>query len=264
MRLSLLSPLDSLIAPPPRADRVQFLAAQAFAHRGLHGPGVLENSRAAFQAAIDRGLGIELDIQPAAGGEPFVFHDSVLDRLTDRSGRVADRTAAELDHIRLKGMDETIPRLSAILGQVAGRVPILIEVKTSATSPSAVGVLAMAVRREIEGYRGQVGVMSFNPHIGAWFAEHAPRVARGLVVTEEKDGRGLGRIKGRLFRHVALWRAKPYFLAYDIRDLPSHFAASQRKRGLKLLTWTVRTAQQERTALEHADEIIFEQPDPQK
>lgn len=262
MRLSLLSPLDALIAPPARADRVQFLGTQAFAHRGLHSKTLLENSRAAFQAAIERGLGIELDIQPAAGGEPFVFHDSSLDRLTDETGRFAARTAAELSQIKLKGMNETIPRLAEILRLVAGRVPILIEVKTNATSPQTVGTLAMAVRREMEGYRGQVGVMSFNPHVGAWFAEHAPRVARGLVVTEEKDGRGWSRIKGRLARHIALWRAKPVFLAYDIRDLPSSFAASQRKRGLKLLTWTVRTAEQERTALECADEIIFEQADP--
>lgn len=261
MRLSLLSPLDALIAPPPRPDRVDFLATQAFAHRGLHSKTVLENSRTAFQAAIERGLGIELDIQPASGGEPFVFHDSVLDRLTDQTGRVVARTAAELSQIKLKGMDETIPSLAEVLQMVAGRVPILIEIKTSATSPSLVGSLAMSVRREIEGYRGRVGVMSFNPHVGAWFAEHAPRVTRGLVVTEEKDGRGFGRIKGRLVRHIALWRAKPFFLAYDIRDLPSGFAASQRKRGLKLLTWTVRTAEQERTALECADEIIFEQVD---
>jgi glycerophosphoryl diester phosphodiesterase len=255
MRLSLLNPLDSLIAPPPRPDRVRFLAAQAYAHRGLHGNGVVENSRAAFQAAIDKGLGIELDIQPAAGGQAFVFHDFELDRLTDASGMVAKRSAATLDQVRLEGTQETLPRLSEILALVAGRVPILIEVKTSPNHKGSVGSLSMAVRRDLEGYRGAVAVMSFNPHVAAWFHEHAPKIVRGLVVTEE----GMKGIKGRMLRHIALWRARPDFLAYDIRDLPSRFPAEQRERGLKILTWTVRTAHQERTAFAHADEIIFEQ-----
>ena len=38
------------------------------AHRGLHGPGRPENSLAAAEAAIEQGYGIELDIQPVAGG----------------------------------------------------------------------------------------------------------------------------------------------------------------------------------------------------
>jgi glycerophosphoryl diester phosphodiesterase len=263
MRLSLLSPLDTLIAPPPRPDRIRFLAAQAYAHRGLHGHGVVENSRAAFQAAIDKGLGIELDIQPAAGGQAFVFHDTLLDRLTDDTGPVAKRTAQQLDQIRLRNSHETLPRLSEILSIVAGRVPILIEIKTNPNHTSSVGSLGMAVRRDLEGYRGAVAVMSFNPNVAAWFHEHAPKMVRGLVVTEEKDGKGFGRMRGRVLRHISLWRARPDFLAYDIRDLPSRFPAEQRARGLKILTWTVRTAHQERVAMTHADEIIFEQPKPQ-
>jgi glycerophosphoryl diester phosphodiesterase len=254
MRLSLLSPLDSLVAAPPEEKRVAFLKAQPFAHRGLHGGGIIENSRAAFAAAIAAGHGIELDVQGAAEGEAFVFHDATLDRLTGQSGRFADMLGPELDRVRLKGSDETIPRLVEILELVAGRVPILIEVK----APEAkVGVLCLAVRRALEGYRGAVAVMSFNPQVGRWFHDHAPRIVRGLVVTEEKDR---GSLKGRGKRHVSLWRARPDFLAYDIRDLPSGFATAQRTRGLPLLTWTVRTPEQERTAFAYADEAIYERP----
>ncbi len=263
MPLSLLNPLDSLIATPPTPKRVRFLATQAYAHRGLHGGGIVENSRAAFQAAIDKGLGIELDVQPAAGGQAFVFHDGELDRLTNETGPISLRRADQLDAITLKGTNEPIPRLSEILELVNGRVPILIEVKSSKWHRGSIGSLSMAVRRDIEGYRGPVAVMSFNPEVAAWFHEHAPRVVRGLVVTEGTDGKGLGRLKGRLLRHLALWRARPDFLAYDIRDLPSRFPAAQRTRGLPILTWTVRTAHQERTAMAHADEIIFEQAERQ-
>jgi glycerophosphoryl diester phosphodiesterase len=57
---------------------------------------------------------------------------------------------------------------------------------------------------------------------------------------------------------LALWRARPEFLAYDVRDLPSRFAARARARGLPVVTWTVRDAAGEQAAFAHADEIIFE------
>ncbi len=257
MRLSLFAPLDRLISPAPEAKRVAFLSAQPYAHRGLHGSGRIENSRAAFDAAIALGHGIELDIQAAREGEPFVFHDELLERLTDHHGAFSDRPASELDQIRLNGSDETIPRLAAVLALVGGRVPVLIEVK----APGAlVGVLCLGVRRALEGYHGDVAVMSFNPAVGRWFRDHAPRVVRGLVVTERGAQKWIERVRNIVLQRIALWQAKPDFLAYDIRDLPSRFASDQHARGLKLLTWTVRTAQQERTALANADEVIYEMP----
>jgi len=247
--------LDRLLAPPPEAKRVAFLSGQPFAHRGLHGQGRVENSRAALQAAIDAGQGIECDVQASRDGEVFVFHDYVLDRLTEVSGALADRSARELDAIRLSGTAETLPRLSEMLALVAGRVPLLIEVKTKAR---LVGPFCLAVRRALEGYEGLVAIMSFNPEISWWFAAHAPEIVRGLVVTEEHK-RGF---RGRIERHWSLWRARPDFLAYDIRDLPSRFAAAQRSRGIRVLSWTVRTRAQADRAQRHADQIIHERPAP--
>lgn len=234
------------------AQRLAFLARQPFAHRGLHGGEIVENSRAAFAAAIAEGHGIELDVQAARNGEAFVFHDETLERLTTESGNFADRPGDELDRILLKGTSETIPRLSEVLDLVAGRAPILIEVKT----PGAfVGALCRSVRNALEAYDGEAAVMSFNPAVGRWFRQHASQHMRGLVVTEQEEGR-MGKIK----RHLSLWQAKPDFLAYDIRDLPSRFANRQRARGLKVLTWTVRTVEQRKTASVHADQMIYEKP----
>ncbi len=257
MPFSLLAPFDHLFAPVPKGERVEFLGKQAYAHRGLHGGPVLENSPSAFRGAMAQGLGIELDVQAARGAEPFVFHDERLDRLTNETGLLKDRIGRELETIALKGMDETIPRLSEILALVAGKVPILIEVKTLSRS---VGGFCLAIRRALEGYQGPVAIMSFNPEVGRWFYEHSPRVVRGLVITQEGENSLWKRLKGRTIRHLCLWRAKPGFLAYDIRDLPASFPAQQRARGLKILTWTVRTSAQEELALRHADEIIFERP----
>ena len=51
------------MSAPDLQTRLAELTARPFAHRGLHGDGVLENSRAAFRAAIEGGFGIELDVQ---------------------------------------------------------------------------------------------------------------------------------------------------------------------------------------------------------
>ncbi len=257
MLSSPLALISRTFAPPPEPDRVAFLKAQPFAHRGLHDGAIVENSRAAFQAALNKGLGIELDVRQAAGKEAFVFHDAQLDRLTDAKGPFGKKLAKDIDGIRLKGTGETIPRLTEILELVAGRVPILIEVK--ADRPSVNGV-CIGVRRALEGYLGPVAIMSFNPEVGRWFRRHAHRYIRGLVVTEAAEVTLWRRVKAWALRYFSLWRAKPDFLAYDIRCLPSAFASAQRARGLPVLTWTVRTADQEALALAHADEIIFEKP----
>ena len=96
--------------------------------------------------------------------------------------------------------------------------------------------------------------LGFLPGIKQWFARHAPRTLRGLVLSEEHD-RG---IVGRARRHLWLWLAKPDFLAYDVRDLPSAFAESQRTRGLPVLVCTVNSPARRVLAAEYADAPIAE------
>jgi hypothetical protein len=96
--------------------------------------------------------------------------------------------------------------------------------------------------------------MSFDPRVGGWFARNAPQTVRGLVVTEEHDRFATGALK----RHWSLWQARPDFLAYDVRDLPSRFAAAQRRRGLPIATWTVRSAELRERASRYADAPIAE------
>jgi glycerophosphoryl diester phosphodiesterase len=95
--------------------------------------------------------------------------------------------------------------------------------------------------------------MSFNPEVGRWFRAHGARVTRGLVVTEAGKRR-----RGGFKRRLALWRSKPDFLAYDVRDLPSRFAARARTRGIAVFTWTCRSAEDKEKARLHADQIIHE------
>lgn len=235
---------------PSRETELRALIARPFAHRGLHGSGRIENSRAAFQAALEARHGIELDVQVSADGQAVVFHDEWLHRLTAEQGVVRGRTAAELGQIRLRESKETIPVLPEILGLIAGHAPLLIEVKAPNRE---VGALCRAVSAALKGYIGPVAVMSFNPEVGHWFARHDPARLRGLVVTEERKP-----WKGWLKRRLSLWRSRADFLAYDIRDLPSRFAENARRKGLRVTTWTVRSLADRARAAEHADQIIYE------
>ncbi len=147
---------------------------------------------------------------------------------------------------------ERLPTLRDLLGLVRGRVPLLIEIKSK--REMRIGAVCLAVRRELEGYRGEAAVMSFDPRVVAWFGRNAPSIVRGLVMTEEND-RGL---IGSLRRHLWLWKARPDFLAYDVRDLPSRFAAAQRRRGVPVLTWTVSSRALRERAAQYADAPIAE------
>lgn len=244
--------LSRSVQTPDRRARLAALIVHPFAHRGLHGGARIENSRAAFEAAIAAGHGIELDVQVSRDAQALVIHDDKLDRLTEGIGPICGLVAAELERIRLKDSQETIPSLAEVLKLIGGRVPLLIEVKSPGRRVEA---LSRAVRDAVIGYDGPVAVMSFNPQIGHWFARQAPDVLRGLVVTEA--GR---RWRGTIARHIALWRSHADFLAYDIRDLPSRFASRHRAKGLKVLTWTCRSEADRARAALHADQIIYERP----
>ena len=103
-----------------------------FAHRALHdvSDGRPENSRAAIRAAIAAGYSIEIDLQLSADGHAMVFHDYDLERLANGKGPGKKLTRKQAQAVPLKGGDgEGIPDLAEVLGLVAGKVPLLIEIK---------------------------------------------------------------------------------------------------------------------------------------
>lgn len=246
--------LDRWCSPPPDPRKVEWIGEHDYAHRGLHGAVIPENSLAAFRLAIEEGHGIELDVQRAGDGTPVVFHDTVLDRLTGETGEIARRSAAQLAAVTLGGTAESIPSLRQALTLIGGRKPVLIELKSSRGTRLA--ALCLAVRRVLEGYTGLHAVMSFDPRVSHWYSQHSPHTVRGLIVSEGEHRA----LPGKIRRRLALWQARPDFLAYDIRDLPSRFAAAQRKRGLPVATWTVRRPDHHERAGIHADAVIFERP----
>ncbi|MGB7319700.1 MAG: glycerophosphodiester phosphodiesterase family protein [Planktotalea sp.] len=235
------------------------------AHRALHDVvrGRPENSRAAVKAAIEHGYGIEIDVQLSSDGTAMVFHDYDLTRLAADSGPIQQRTAPDLARVILRGSDEGIPTLPEVLGLVAGRAPLLIEIKDQDGIMGAnVGRLEQAVARDIEGYKGPLAVMSFNPHSVQQMAIHAPKVARGIVTSAytATDWPLLPKgTRDRLRGIPDFDTVRASFISHEVEDLGTDRVADLKARGADILCWTVKSEQQEKEARKVADNITFEQ-----
>lgn len=235
------------------------------AHRGLHdaAKGIVENTTGSVAAALAKGYAVEVDVQAARGAVPMVFHDEVLGRLMTESGSILERTPAELKALRYKGSGDRMMTLPELLEQVAGKVPLYVEVKTLFTPP---GDYERQIAAAVAGYRGPLALMSFDPHSMAALRELAPTVPRGLISYRWDDGwmpqlSRLDRLALRLMAHIR--KVDPGFLAYDIDDLPALTPFAMRRLfGIPLLTWTVSTTAQRAKAAKYADAIIFEGFEP--
>lgn len=232
------------------------------AHRGLHSDGVPENSMGAFRAAIAAGYGIECDIQAASDGTPVVFHDDDLTRLTGADGLVRGLAIDALSMLRIMDTDEAIPTLADVLALVGGRVPLLIEIKDqSLRSSQDVGGLQEAAAKLIAGYDGPVAVMSFNPHAIAAFHRAAPQVPVGLT-TCGFDADDWDMLDAPTRAHLAAIadfdRVGASFISHDRKDLANPAVLALKARGVPVLTWTIRSPDQERAARAVAQNITFE------
>jgi glycerophosphoryl diester phosphodiesterase len=241
-----------------------WLVARPIAHRGLHdiAAGCVENSLSAAGAAIARGFGIECDVQLSADGQAMVFHDFVLDRLTTETGKVADRTAASLAGIGLKGGSDRIPTLAGFLDAIGGRVPLVIEIKSRFD-----GDLALTRRTAdiLKDYAGQPIVLkSFDPAIVTALRELTPGIPRGIVAMNDysqySDYAGLDEAQRHALANLLHFgESRPDFLSWKVADLPSAAPYLCREAlGLPVMSWTVRTPQDRERAAKHADQMVFE------
>lgn len=234
----------------PEAMRINY------AHRGLFGPDVPENSLAAFARAAEAGYGIELDVQLSRDGEVVVFHDAVLERMTDATGKVCEYTLAELKTFSLAGTEQKIPTLTEVLALVDGRVPLLVELKGESTD-TAVCTAADAILRT---YSGAWLVESFNPLLLRWYKKHHPEVLRGQLTSDLTGGLGKT-MRNRLLDSLLLNAVtRPDFMAYDIR-YPNRFPLRLcvGLMGAGRFVWTIHNEEEYKKAGEQKAFAIFEQ-----
>jgi len=256
-----------------------WLTARPIAHRGLHDAanGVFENTLAAAEAAIAEDFAIECDVQLSRDEEIFVFHDDILDRLTDATGALTGKSAAEIGWARIltpgvapsdvSALHARIPTLSEFLAVVAGRVPIVCELKSRFDGDWRIGdrVAALAA-----AYEGPLALKSFDPDLIAYLRLKYPRLgppARpcpiGIVAEASYDDPYWAFLAPEqkraceTFDHRA--RSEPDFLSWNVKDLPHRTPFFEKELyGLPIMTWTVRSAMQREAARKWADQIVFE------
>ena len=238
-----------------------WLTARPIAHRGLHvrDKGVIENTIGAARAAIEHGFGIECDVQLTRDGEAVVFHDFTLDRLTEATGPVAGRSVAELAAIPMKGTSDRIPTLGAFLAEIAGRVPLVCEIKSSFDGDLR---LTRRTAEVVAAYDGPVVIKSFDPDIVTALIALTDR-PRGFVGENDylhgEWDRLSPQLKHEMRNLLQLERMKPDFLSWQVKDLDTAVPFLARKGlGLPVMTWTVRTAEHRAKAALWADQMVFE------
>ncbi len=236
-----------------------WLCERPVAHRGLHDDERPENSLAAFEAAVQAGYPIELDVHRTRDGGVVVFHDDTLVRMTGEPGRVTDRSLAELGRLRLAGTTQRIPSLDQTLALIDDRVPLVVEIKASGPR----GVLERGVVDALRRRPCRAVVQSFDPWSMVWMRRHAPGLVRGMLSADFTDEPTLPAHHKVLLEHLALAPlVRPHYVGFDLGALPHWAPSLLRRHGVPLLAWTVRDEPQLARARELADNVIFEHVRP--
>lgn len=234
----------------------------SYAHRGLHGNGIPENSMAAFRAALEKGYGIELDIHLMADGELAVIHDTSLKRTAGVDVKITDLTTADLENYRLEGTEEKIPLFSQVLELYAGKAPLIIELKADGNHRA----LVEAACRAMEGYTGAYCMESFDPRCILELKKNHPQVIRGQLSENflRSDVKLNPALKFAMTHNLLNFVTKPDFVAYDFgtrKTTPSNFIC-RRIWDMQGVTWTLRNAGDHEQALKEDWLPIFEHYEP--
>ena len=230
-----------------------------YAHRGLHGDGIPENSMAAFRASLARGYGIELDVHLLADGNLAVIHDSLLNRTTGQAGRVEDLKTEDLKNYHLEGTGETIPEFMDVLTLYNGKAPLIVELKPVDGNHAA---LTEAVCRMMDTYKGPYCLESFDPRCVAWLYKNRPDIIRGQL-TENffKSKSDLpDYLKFALQHCLTNIMCVPDFVAYKFADRNDTISVRLCKKiwKAKTVTWTLKTREEYDTAVKEGWIPIFE------
>ena len=231
-----------------------WLTERPIAHRGYHDMNdkIWENTQSAFSRAAEHGFAIECDVHLSSDGVPIVFHDDMLKRLTGTDGFIWQRTAAEMAALRIGGTADHAPRLTEMLELVAGRVPLVIEIKGI---PGHDAGLVREVAKALRTYSGKVAIMSFDHWLIREFKREAPHIPAGLTAGGAKEH--------EIEAHFSMLAHDIDFVSYSVAHLPNRFVSFVRDRlNMPVITWTVRDQAARATTFANADQMTFEGFEP--
>ena len=228
-----------LIMPSLRRPCDSHLRGWLYAHRGLHdgNVNVPENSMEAFRLAVERGYGMELDVQLTRDNQLVVHHDASTRRVCGADVRIQNTDYADLP---LLPDGSAIPLLSDVLSLVDGRTPVIVEVKHHGGAARN----AAAAWAVLQAYQGPYCVESFDPTAMYYFRRHAPRVIRGQLASGGKwNPEDLNFASYVALKHLLVnVLSRPHFVSYSVPEDRS-LSPWLMKHILKpyLACWTVRS-----------------------
>ena len=237
-----------------------------FAHRGFYendGPAP-ENSLAAFEAAMRNGYGCELDVQFTRDKKLIVFHDNDFKRACGVDANVWDLDWDQVKELKLFGSEETVPTFRQVLDTVAGRNPLIVEVKAEGLDMDWYAQVCEATKAELENYEGEYCMESFHPGVVRWVKKNMPGVTRGLLIEGKAEKNNPHKaITDLLSILLGDCVCRPHFIAYNCHKRNFALRLAQ-KLGAFTVMWTCRTPEFQAELEEKEDCVIFEHyhPDP--
>ena len=247
-----------LILGRTKKNRMEKLKKWDYAHRGLHGNGLPENSMAAFRTALEGGYGIELDVHLLADGNLAVIHDALLIRTTGADGRIEDLTTEDLQNYRLEGTSETIPTFREVIELFAGKAPMIVELKPEGGNHAA---LADAACKLLDEYEIDYCMESFDPRAVAWLKKSRPDVVRGQLTENflhNPKSKLPWIVKFLMSKNMMNFMGRPDFVSYRFADRKSTWSLFFCRKQMESVTWTVTRPEDCIQAKKEGWVVIFE------
>ena len=230
-----------------------------YAHRGLHGSGVPENSLAAFRLAVENGYGMELDIHLLADGNLAVIHDASLKRTAGADVMIEDLTTEQLTEFHLEGTDQTIPTFRQVLDLVDGKVPLIVELKPENGNHAELTEKACDM---LSTYPGLFCLESFDPRCIRWLKINRPELVRGQLAhnsLREAPGKVPYVLRFVMTNLLSNFWNVPDFVAYRFCDRNRLSVRIARKFWkIQGVTWTLKTQEDFDCAVQEDWIPIFE------
>ena len=222
------------------------------AHRGLHKNKIIpENSMLAFKAAIEKNYAIEFDINITKDNQIVVFHDDDLNRLCNKKENIEDVSYDFLKDLNLYESNEKIPLLKELLDQVAGKIPLIIEIKKHKN----IGLLENILLEMLKEYKGEYFICSFEKDILLWLEKNKPKEIRGLIFESLP-------IKFKKYEKIAFlykyFKSKADFISLEDKLIDSSIYDFCKKKELDILVWTIKDKKSFQNIDKKVSAVIFE------
>ena len=222
------------------------------AHRGLHKNKIIpENSMLAFKAAIEKNYAIEFDINITKDNQIVLFHDDDLNRLCNKKENIEDVSYDFLKDLNLYESNEKIPLLKELLDEVAGKIPLIIEIKKHKN----IGLLENILLEMLKEYKGEYFICSFEKDILLWLEKNKPKEIRGLIFESLP-------IKFKKYEKIAFlykyFKSKADFISLEDKLIDSSIYDFCKKKKLDILVWTIKDKKSFQNIDKKVSAVIFE------